>query len=56
VPTLFGKILYHWSFNVIYQTLTVCEIRSSIECADVLNSFDDEIENRQIDDLVNEAI
>jgi len=36
--------------------LSVNEIRSSIECADVLNSFNDELENRQIDELISEAM
>jgi len=56
VPTLFGKILHHWSSHVTYQTFSVNEMWSSIECADILNSFNDELENRQIDELVNEAI
>jgi len=56
VPILFGKILHHWSYHISYQTLNVLEIRLSIECADVLNSFDDELENRKIDELANEAI
>jgi len=56
VPILFNKLLHHWSFNVTYQTLNAAEIRSSIECADVLNRFDAEIEGRLIDELVTEAI
>jgi len=36
--------------------MNTSEIRSSIECADVLNSLDDDLENKQIDELVNEAI
>jgi len=56
VPTLFCKILHHWNFYVTYQTLNAAEIRSSIECADVLNSFDDELENRQIEELIAEAM
>jgi len=56
VPALFGKILHHLNYNVTYRTLNESEIRLSIECADMLNSFNDELENRQIDELVNEAI
>jgi len=56
VPVLFGKILHHWNYNITYQTLNASEIRLSIECADILNSFHDELENRQIDELVNEAM
>jgi len=55
-PVLFGKILHHWNCNVTYQTLTVSEIGLSIECVDILNSFNDELEKRQIDELVSEAI
>jgi len=46
VPVLFGKILHHWNVNATYQTLNVSEIRSSIECTDVLNSLNDDLENR----------
>ena len=53
---LFGKVLHHWNINVTYHKLNVSEIRSSIECADLVNSFSDGLENGQIDELVNEAI
>ena len=56
MPVLFGKIFHHWNVNGTYQTLNVSEIRLSIEGADILNSFNDELENRKIDELVNEAI
>jgi len=41
---------------VIYETLSNVEIKISIACADTLNSFNDDIMNGKIDDLVNEAI
>ena len=56
MPTLFNKLLHYWSYYVTYRTFNISEIRLSIECADVLNSFDDELENRHIDELVTEAI
>ena len=42
--------------DVLEMTRWVKEIEISIECADTLNSFDDDILNKKIDDLVNEAI
>jgi len=33
-PTLTDKRLYHWSNFVIYETLSIFEIKASIECAD----------------------
>jgi len=56
VPTLFSKLLHYWSYYVTYQTLSVKEIAISIECADALNSFKDDIMSKNIDDLVNGAI
>jgi len=55
-PKLIGKVLHHWNSYVTYETLSLFEIKASIECADALNSFNDDIEERKIDDLVNEAI
>jgi len=55
-PTLAGKVLHHWNKFVTYKTLSLFEIKASIECADALNSFNDDILQRKIDDLVNEAI
>lgn len=43
VPELFGKVLHHWNIAVTYQTLSVKEIKISIECADTLNSFNDDV-------------
>jgi len=53
---LINKLLHHWSNFVTYETLSIFEIKASIECADVLNSFNEDILHREIDDLVNEAI
>ena len=53
---LFNKVLYHWHIAVNYQTLSLCEIRASIECADALNSFDEDVIDQKIDDLIDEAI
>jgi len=39
-----------------YKTLSVFQIKASIECPDVLNSFNEKLEQKKIDDLVNEAI
>jgi len=55
-PMLIGKVLHHWNNFVIYETLSIFEIKASIECADALNSFNDDILQREIDDIVNEAI
>ena len=55
-PTLTGKILHHWSNFITYETLSLFEIKASFECADVLNSFNEDILDKKIDDLVNEAI
>lgn len=55
-PTLTGKILHDWSNFVTYETLSLFEIKASIECAHTLNSFNEDILLRKIDDLVNEAI
>jgi len=41
---------------VTYEALSTFEIKASIECADTLNSFNEDVLNRKIDDLVNEAI
>ena len=51
-----GKILYHWNNIVKYDMLSVFQIKASIECADTLNSFNDDLVQQKIDDLVNEAI
>jgi len=56
VPTLFNKLLHYWSYYVTYQTLSVKEIAISIECADALNSFNEDVLEQKIDDLVDEAI
>jgi len=55
-PALVGKMLHHWNTFVTYDTLSIFEIKASIECADTLNSFNEGILYREIDDLVNEAI
>jgi len=39
-----------------YENLTAFKINASIECADALNSFNDDLWERKIDDLVDEAI
>jgi len=56
VPELFGKVLHHWNIAVTYQTLSVKEIKISIECADTLNSFNDVVFEKSIDELVDSAI
>ena len=55
-PKLTGKVLHHWHMHVTCETLSLIEIKASIECADTLNSFNDDLMDREIDDLVNEAI
>lgn len=55
-PTLTGKILQDWSNFVTYETLSLFEIKASIECAHTLNSFNEDILLTKIDDLVNEAL
>jgi len=55
-PKLRGKALHHWSAFVTYETLSLFEIRASIECADALNNFNDDVLQRKIDELVDEAI
>jgi len=32
-PTLVGKMLHHWDDIVSYETLSVSQIKASIECA-----------------------
>ena len=39
-----------------YETLSTFEIKASIECADTLNSFNDDVLEQSIDELVNDAI
>jgi len=56
MPELFNKVLHHWNIAVMYKTLPVFEIKLSIECADALNSFNDDIMSKNIDELVNDAI
>jgi len=51
-----GKVLHHWNNFVTYNTSSVFEINASIKCSDVLNSLNDDILQREIDELVNEAI
>jgi len=51
-----GKILHHWISLVIYKTLSNVEIKISIECAEALNSFNEDIMTAKIEDLVNETI
>jgi len=53
---LWGKVLHHWDTKVTYHTLSLREIMNSIECAEALNSFNNDIMNAKIDDLVNKAI
>jgi len=55
-PTLVGKVLHHWDNFVTYDTLPVFQIKASIECADALNSFNEDILQRKTDHLINEAI
>jgi len=55
-PKLTGKVLHHWNTYVTYETLSLFEIKASVECADALKSFNDDFMDRKIDDLVNEAI
>jgi len=55
-PKLFGKVLHLWNTYVTYETLSLFEIKASTECADALNSLNDDIMDRKIDDLVTEAI
>jgi len=52
VPKLLSKVLYHWHISVTYQTLSLFEIRASIECADALNSFNEDVLEQKIDDYV----
>ena len=49
-------MLHHWDRWTNYENSTVFKIRASIECADALNSFYDDLWDRKIDDLVDEAI
>ena len=56
VPESVNKVLHHWSIAITYQTLSVKEIKASIECADALNGFNDDVLEQKINDLVNEAI
>ena len=56
VPKLFGKVLYHWGNGNNYECLSTEEIKTSIECADTLNSFTDDTLQQKIDTLVNDAI
>ena len=56
VPELFDKALYHWNSAITYEGLSVKEIRRSIECADTLNSFNDDVLEQSIDELVNDAL
>jgi len=42
-----GKILYHWNNIVTYDMLSVFQIKASIECADTLNSFNDDLVQQQ---------
>jgi len=49
-------ILHHWDKWTNYENLTVFKINASIECADALNSFNSDLWDKKIDDLVNEAI
>jgi len=49
-------VLHHWNTFVTYETLSLSEIKASVECADALNSFNDDVLQRKIDALVNEAI
>jgi len=50
------KVLHHWDRWTSYENLTAFKINTRIECADALNSFNDELWDRKIDDLVDEAI
>jgi len=56
VPKLFGKVLYHWNNGINCESLSLKEIKISIECADTLNSFNDDILQQKIDELINDAI
>jgi len=56
VPELFDKMLYHWNSTITYKDLSVKEIKISIECADTLNSFNDDVLEQNIDELVNNVI
>jgi len=55
-PTLVGKVLHHWDNIVTYDTLSVFQIKASTECADTLNSFNDNVLQEKINELINEAI
>jgi len=49
--------LHHWNISVTYHTLSIEEIKASVESADTLNSFsDDDTFDQVVDELVNEAM
>jgi len=54
--TLVKKVLHHWDNIVTYKMLSVSQIKASLECADTLNSFNENLVPKKIDDLVNDAI
>jgi len=56
VPVLFNNILHHWNIVVTYKTLSIFETKSSIECADALNSFNDDVLEQKIDELVDSVM
>jgi len=54
---LINKTLHHWNISVTYHTLSIEEIKASVESADTLNSFsDDDTFDQVVDELVNEAM
>jgi len=46
-PALIDKILHYWNKFVTYETLSIFEIKISIECADTLNSLSDDVSEKK---------
>ena len=55
VPELINKILHYWDPSVTYQTLSIKEIKNSVEYADAINHIDDCSESKQgVDGMTND--